>query len=125
MAAIVDIIASPNVGCIAIAAEHPIGKLILEAPYTSTADVASSLFPFLPVRLLMQDQFRSDERIGKVTAPLLVMHGEHDPGIAIRFGERLFALAHQPKRFVRFPQGGHEDLDDHGAIAVVRRFLYE
>jgi uncharacterized protein len=51
------------------------------------------------------------------------MHGEHDPGIAIRFGERLFALAHEPKHFVRFPQGGHEDLDDHGAIAVVRKFL--
>jgi uncharacterized protein len=108
-----------------LAAEQPIGKLILEAPYTSTADVASVLLPFLPVRLLMKDQFRSDERIAKVTAPLLLMHGEHDPGIAIRFGERVFALAHEPKRFVRFPQGGHEDLDDHGAIAVVRQFLYD
>jgi uncharacterized protein len=110
---------------VALAAERPIGKLILEAPYTSTADVASSLLPFLPVRLLMQDQFRSDRRIGKIAAPLLVMHGERDPGIAIRFGERLFALAHEPKRFMRFPQGGHEDLDDHGAIAVVRQFLYD
>ena len=110
---------------VALAAKHQIGKLILEAPYTSTADVASSLLPFLPVRLLMKDQFRSDERIDKVTAPLLVMHGERDQAIAIRFGERLFALAHEPKRFVRFPQGRHEDLDDHGAIKVVRRFIYE
>ena len=37
-----------------------IGKLILEAPYTSIADVAASLFWFAPVRLLMRDQFRSD-----------------------------------------------------------------
>jgi pimeloyl-ACP methyl ester carboxylesterase len=110
---------------VALAAEHQIGKLILEAPYTSTADVASSRFPLVPVRVLMKDQFRSDERIGKVTAPLLVMHGEHDPAIAIRFGERLFALAHEPKRFVRFPQGGHENLDDHGAIKVVQRFIYD
>jgi hypothetical protein len=42
-----------------------------------------------------------------------------------RFGERLFALAQEPKRFVRFPQGGHEYLDDHGAIKVVRQFIYE
>ena len=40
--------------------------------------------PIIPVRWLMRDQFRSDERIGKVTAPLLVMHGARDPGIAIQ-----------------------------------------
>src|SRR5689334_22837939 len=41
---------------VALAAK-PIGKLILEAPYTSTADVAASLFWFMPVRLVMRDQF--------------------------------------------------------------------
>ena len=71
----------------------------------------------------MKDQFRSDELIGKVTVPLLVMHGERDPGISIRFGERIFSLAHEPKRMVRFPMGGHENLDDFGAIDEVRRFL--
>ena len=34
------------------------------------------------------------------------------------FGERLFALAHEPKTFVRFPDGGHNDLDDFGATAA-------
>jgi fermentation-respiration switch protein FrsA (DUF1100 family) len=109
---------------VALAAERPIGKLILEAPFTSTVDVASSLLHIVPVRLLMKDQFHSDERIGKVTAPLLVMHGERDPGIAIRFGERLFALAHEPKRFVRFADGGHDNLDRYGSIPTVRQFLY-
>ena len=110
---------------VAIAAEHPVGKLILEAPYTSTADVAASLMPIMPVRWLMQDQFRSDERIGKVNAPLLMMHGARDPGIPIRFGERLYALANQPKRFVRFPDGGHDDLDAHGAVETALKFVYE
>lgn len=110
---------------VAVAADRPIGKLILEAPYTSTADVAASVLPFMPVRLLMKDQFRSDERIGKVTVPLLVMHGERDPGISIRFGERLYALANEPKRFVRFPLGGHDDLDQQGSLAAARRFIDE
>jgi fermentation-respiration switch protein FrsA (DUF1100 family) len=39
------------------------------------------------------------------------MLGASDPAIPIRFGERLFALAHEPKRFVRFPEGGHDNLD--------------
>ena len=108
---------------VAVASEHPVAKLILEAPYTSTVDVAASLFPIVPASLLMRDQFHSDRRIGRVTVPLLVMHGDADPGINIRFGERLFAMAHEPKQFVRLAGGGHENLDEFGAIEIVRRFM--
>src|ERR1700674_1532960 len=52
---------------VALAAEQPVGKLILEAPYTSLADVAASAFPIFPVRLVMKDPFRSDERIARIT----------------------------------------------------------
>jgi uncharacterized protein len=90
-----------------------------------TADVAASRLPIVPVRTLMKDQFRSDERIGRVTAPLLVLHGERDWTVAIRFGERLFALAREPKRMLRFPKAGHKDLDAHGAIEAALRFIYE
>ena len=108
---------------VALAAEQPVGRIILEAPYTSIADVAASAFRIAPVRWLIRDQFRSDERIARVTAPLLIMHGARDPTIPISFSERLFALAHQPKQFVRFPEGGHNDLDDYGASETARRFI--
>lgn len=67
--------------------------------------------------------FRSDERIARVTVPLPVMHGTNDLAISIVFGERLFALAHEPKQFVRFAGGGHDDLDSFGAIATARHFI--
>jgi fermentation-respiration switch protein FrsA (DUF1100 family) len=108
---------------VALAAEQPVGKLILEAPYTSTADVAASMFWFMPVRWVMRDQFRSDARIARVKAPVLIMHGTNDPAIPIVFGERLFALAPEPKRFVRFPGGGHENLGNFGAIDTARQFI--
>jgi uncharacterized protein len=108
---------------VALASEQPVGKLILEAPYTSTADVAASQFRIVPVRLLMKDQFHSDQRIARVTVPLLIMHGDNDPAINISFGERLFALAHEPKQFVRLPGGGHDNLDDFGAIETARHFI--
>jgi fermentation-respiration switch protein FrsA (DUF1100 family) len=108
---------------VAVASGHLVGKLILEAPYTSTVDVAASLFRFVPVRLLMRDQFRSDERIARVAVPLLIMHGTNDPAIPITFGERLFALAREPKKLVRFPGGGHENLDDFGALETARQFV--
>src|SRR5215470_10276681 len=108
---------------VALAAEHKVGKVILEAPFTSTVEVGARAYPFLPVRLLMHDQFRSDERIAKVTAPVLVMHGARDAVMPIAYGERLYALITAPKKFVRFPEGHHSDLDSHGAQAAVRDFL--
>jgi fermentation-respiration switch protein FrsA (DUF1100 family) len=110
---------------VALASRHSVAKVILEAPFSSTADVAAGIFPFVPVRWLMHDQFRSDQRIDAVRAPLLIMHGTRDWVVPIRFGERLFALAHEPKRFVRFPNGGHDDLDRYGAGAEVQRFIAE
>jgi fermentation-respiration switch protein FrsA (DUF1100 family) len=110
---------------VALAARHRVAKLILEAPFTSAAEVAARLFPFVPVQWLMHDQFHSDQRIDAVRAPLLIMHGAGDDLIPIRLGERLFALAHDPKRFVRFTDGGHDDLDRYGADAVVQRFIEE
>ena len=86
---------------------------------------ASAAYPFLPVRLLMKDQFRSDERIGKVTAPVLILHGGYDRVVPLALGERLYALANEPKRLVRFPRGDHNDLDRHGAQAAAREFFNE
>jgi hypothetical protein len=71
----------------------------------------------------MRDQFRSDQRIARVTAPLLIMHGDRDLVIPITAGERLFALAHEPKQFVRFAEGGHDNLDDFGGMETARRFI--
>jgi fermentation-respiration switch protein FrsA (DUF1100 family) len=108
---------------VALASEQRIGRLILEAPYTSTVDVAASSFWFVPVRLLMRDQFRSDERIVRVKVPLLIMHGTSDRAIPLVLGERLFALANEPKQFVRFPGGGHDNLGNFGAIEAARQFI--
>jgi uncharacterized protein len=106
-----------------LAAERRVKALILEAPYTSVADIAAMRYPFVPIRLLLKDQFRSDLRISHVTAPVLVLHGELDDIIPIQYGRRLYELAHNPKRFMSFPKGGHLDLDDHGALTAVREFV--
>jgi hypothetical protein len=65
----------------AVAAQHQIGKLILESPYTSTADVAGALPRIVPVSLLMRDQFHSDQRILRVTVPLRRQRYRHSHSI--------------------------------------------
>jgi len=108
---------------VALASERTVAGLILDAPFFSAAEIGARAYPFVPVRWLMKDPFRSDLRIARVTAPLLVMHGERDGVVPIASGERLFALANEPKRMVRFPLGRHVDLDDHGAEEAVKAFL--
>ncbi|HEY0219461.1 MAG TPA: alpha/beta hydrolase [Afipia sp.] len=108
---------------VAIAGNKPIGKLILEAPYTSLVDVAAPLFWYMPVRLLMRDRLRSDVRIAGIKAPLLILHGEMDTVVPIHLGRRLFDLAPDPKRFMPFPLGTHVNLGEHGAVEIAHAFM--
>jgi uncharacterized protein len=108
---------------VALAAEKPVGRVILEAPFTSAAAVGARHYWYMPVSLLMSDQFRSDRRIGKVTAPLLILHGVKDDVVPFAMGSHLFDIANKPKHIVRFLDGGHEDLDKNGALIAVARFL--
>ncbi len=110
---------------VAVAAEHPVARVLLESPYTSITDVGASLYWFVPVRALLKDSFHSDERIGKVTAPVMVLHGVRDKVVPIAFGERLFGMIGSPKRFLRLPEAGHNDHDRYGALDKVRPFLLE
>ena len=92
---------------VAIAERRDIAALVLDSPYSSAVDVAAALYWMFPVRALMSDAFHSDQRITKVAAPLLIVHGTADDVVPIRFGEKLFALARAPKDFIRVEGAGH------------------
>ena len=92
---------------VALAARHEMGALVLDSPYSSAADVGAAQFWMFPVRWLMRDPFRSDKKIGAIYAPLLLVHGSNDRVIPIWFGEKLFALANPPKRFIRVDGASH------------------
>src|SRR5215467_2083502 len=109
---------------VALAAQQPVGYLILQSPFTSAADVGAQRYWFVPVALLMKDQFRSDLRIGKVTAPVLVLHGDRDDIVPMALAERLYGLINAPKRFVRFAGIGHNDLGAE-AVEAAKQFLGE
>src|SRR5215813_3746076 len=109
---------------VALAAQQPVGHLILQSPFTSAADVGAHRYWFVPVGLLMKDQFRSDLRIGKVTAPVLVLHGDRDNIVPMALAERLYGLINAPKRFVRFAGIGHNDLGAE-AVEAAKQFLGE
>jgi pimeloyl-ACP methyl ester carboxylesterase len=61
-------------------------------------------------------------RVGKITAPVLVIHGDRDWVVPIALGERLYELVNAPKRFARFPDAGHNDLGAR-SVEAARTFL--
>jgi len=103
---------------VALAARRKVGALVLDSPYSSIADVAAAAYWFVPVRALLRDPFRSDLLIGSVNAPTLMVHGTKDRIVPIRFGEKLFALANQPKEFWRVEGAIHLALGERFADAL-------
>jgi uncharacterized protein len=106
-----------------LGSERRLAGLVVDASYTSITDIAGALYPFVPVTWLMRDQFRSIDVVGQVRAPLLVLHGDRDEVIPIGFGERLYAAALEPKRFVRLPGVGHTTVLESGGLEPVNAFL--
>ena len=108
-----------------LASRRRVGGIVLDSPFTSIPDVARRHFWFAPVDLLLRTRFPSVERIGKMRAPLLVLHGEEDQVVPITLGERLFAAAPEPKRFVRLAGVDHVSALEGGGLAHLRAFLDE
>ena len=107
---------------IALGAEKPVGCLVLEAPFTSAADVGTRHYWFVPVRLFMKDQFRSDLCASRIKAPVLVVHGQNDAVVPISLGKRLYGSIRAPKQFVNVAGAGHNDLGAK-AVAAAKQFL--
>ena len=109
---------------IEIAGSAPVGAVVLESPYTSLADVASSHCGFLPFATsLVPDRFEARKAIGRVEAPVLLLHGKRDTIIPVRQAEELYAAANDPRELQIVPQAGHMDLYEHGAAGIVKAFL--
>jgi fermentation-respiration switch protein FrsA (DUF1100 family) len=106
-----------------LAAERLVAAVVLEAAPTSTVDVGRSVYFWLPLSLLIADQYNVERHIGAVTVPLLILHGERDEVIPVEMGRRIHSAANDPKRIELFPNGRHNDLFDHGAWERMREFL--
>lgn len=85
--------------------------------------VAQHHYPYLPVRLLIRDRFRSDLWIAKVRQPKLFIHGRRDNIIPLHCGRTLYELAPEPKEMLVYDAYGHNDLWDEGMVGDVVRFV--
>ncbi|APW47512.1 pimeloyl-ACP methyl ester carboxylesterase [Rhodoferax antarcticus] len=87
------------------------GALILESAFTSFADIAAEagFWASLAARF-SPERFASIEKIERVNAPVLMLHGVEDRNVPMVLGQRLFAAANPPKQWVQFAGAHHSDL---------------
>lgn len=105
-----------------LATEKPGRAVVLLGPMTSIDEVFQQRYPTLHITA-MEDGFRSRDWIGALRMPLLIMHGDKDQTIPFSMGRQLFALAPQPKTFVRVEGADHADLVEAGALDAVWALL--
>jgi uncharacterized protein len=108
-----------------VAAQRPAAAVVLEAPYTAAVDMAAAAYPWVPVGLLMHDQFLSREHVKRIDEPLLIVHGTADTVIPVDHARRLFDLAGEPKELAIFEGARHDDLWEQGLWRTVLGFLAE
>ena len=92
---------------IALAGEYPVKALIFDSAFSSVADVGQSVYPFVPVRLLLKDSWDSLSRIQKVKAPTLFIHAKKDSMVPFRLGQKLFTKANEPKKHIWLEDSDH------------------
>lgn len=95
-----------------LAAERPLAGVILVTPFDSVTAVAESLFPFLPVRLMLRHRFDSLARAPGIRAPLLTLAAGGDRVIPPRHAARLHEAWAGPKRWREIAGAGHDDIAD-------------
>jgi len=76
------------------------GALILESTFVSLPDIAATVYPYLPVRLLLRFEYNTAEYLGRVDCPVLIVHSRDDEIMPFSHGWRLFQIAKEPKRFL-------------------------
>jgi len=93
--------------------------LVLASTFTSVPDLGAEIYPWLPIRLLARIRYDSHERLAAIKSPILVIHSRQDDIIPFAHGERLYAAANPPKRFLEIA-GGHNEGFVFGREAWVR-----
>jgi fermentation-respiration switch protein FrsA (DUF1100 family) len=92
-----------------VALKRELKALILESAFTSTKDMAGSMFLFRVLSPLLPAHYNNVAKIGRVSVPKLFIHGDADGIVPFSMGKRLYDAAAEPKRFLRLKGAGHND----------------
>lgn len=105
-----------------LAAERPLGAVVLEAPFLSIRALAQENFSFLPAGVA-PDAYDMLAAVRELQIPVLVMYGGKDAAVPPEQSAQIFETAQEPKRRFYAPEAGHGDLWSYGAFEATAGFI--
>ena len=93
--------------------EVPPSGVVLECPFTSLREIAWHMTPMTYALVgwwNIGSAFENMDKIGQLTRPLLILHGDRDTLVPLEMSRRLFAAAREPKTLLVVPGAGHSDV---------------
>jgi len=116
-------VAAESLGCgpaaILATDPHPPDKIVLIIPFDTLAAVAARHYPFLPVSLLLRDNWDNIASLSGYRGQLELFAAEADTIIPITHAKKLAAST--PSAVFHTIDGGHNDWADGGKVKI--RFL--
>jgi len=88
-------------------AQRPVDRIGLIAPFYSMEALASADYPYLLVSLLLKDRYRNFESATKITAPLVLLHGDQDGIVPLADSQKLFKVIPGNRKTLIEVQGGN------------------
>ncbi len=89
--------------------EFPVSGLVLLTPWDRIANVGASIYPYLPVRLLMIDKYDSIANLAKFRHPVCVVYSDQDEVIPPPLALNLIQHLPPTTKVIRHANAGHED----------------
>jgi len=102
---------------IQLAAEGPLSRLVLVAPFDSILAIANRVAPFLPIWLLLRDPWQSWPYAARVNCPTLILAASHDEIVPMRDTTKLFEAFRSGVATLRVIDG-----TDHNSVSGPEEF---
>jgi len=105
-----------------LARREPPAGLIIETPFTSLREMGRQHYPLLDFFFgwLLRDRFDNLDKIGDISAPLLLFQGDRDQIVPEAMARQLFAAAREPKTFQLIPGADHDTTYEVGGATYWR-----
>ena len=90
-----------------MALRHDPAALVLISGFASLPSVVSDIRPFIPAHWMVHDRYDNEIKVGRISAPILILHGEAD-GLVRPSNARRLAKAAPNATQIMVPDVGHE-----------------
>lgn len=92
-----------------LATEHPPAGLLLRSPFVDLASLGEVHYRFMPVRMLLRDEFPLKAQLATVTVPVTVVYGGADSIVPPGQSRAVAEAAPELRQAVEVPGADHND----------------